>query len=233
MNRHSSDLSSTSTPPIETIILDVGAGDGRLVYFLRRAMEEIAKKENRHSKEEQEPNLPIIIATDDGSWKAPIYDNKHIRVEQLSAIEALDKYGPKTGTTTPDQHGVAAKKKTRLIVLCSWMPPGQDWTADFRRPINNVIAAAAKDENGDYDGKEVTSERLVEEYVLIGEADDGTCGHNWHTWGNTDFKTEDAAPRDLNGYERVDLSDLSLLQLSRFDCERSSESVTVSFRHIG
>jgi len=229
MNRRS-DLAFT-TPPIETIILDVGAGDGRLVYFLRRAMEEIAKKENRHSKEEeQQPGLPTIIATDDGSWKAPIYDNKHIRVEQLSAIEALDKYGPKAGTTTPDQHGIAEKKKTRLIVLCSWMPPGQDWTADFRRPINTDIAAAAKDEHSDYSGKEAT-ERLVEEYILIGEADDGTCGHNWHTWGNPDFKSEDAAPRDLNGYERVDLSDLSSLQFSRFDCERSSESVTVSFRH--
>eukprot|EP00667_Euglena_gracilis_P016971 EG_transcript_17813 len=46
-----------------------------------------------------------------------------------------------------------------VIVLCSWMPRGQDWTLHFRR-CNSV-----------------------EEYVLIGEIDDGCCGHPWCTWG--------------------------------------------------
>ena len=36
--------------------------------------------------------LPTIVTTDDKSWKAPIYNNKHIQVEQMSAGEALDKY---------------------------------------------------------------------------------------------------------------------------------------------
>ena len=79
----------------------------------------------------------------------------------------------------------------------------------------------------------------VEEYILIGEADDGTCGHNWYTWGNFDFHTEDdnevlrsrKTPYEMDGYIRVDLKDLSMLQFSRFDCKRSSESMTVSFRH--
>lgn len=27
----------------------------------------------------------------------------------------------------------------------------------------------------------------VDEYVLLGEAHDGSCGHNWETWGNQAF----------------------------------------------
>jgi len=45
------------------------------------------------------------------------------------------------------------------LVLCSWMPMEQDWTEDFRKCPS------------------------VEEYVLIGEVDDGCCGHPWKTWG--------------------------------------------------
>ena len=95
------------------------------------------------------------------------------------------------------------------MVLCSWMPPGQDWTADFRRPVDIANDATAYGENDGDEGEE--PERLVEEYILIGEADDGTCGHNWHTWGNADFRTEEDAPHDLDGYERVNLSDLTEL----------------------
>lgn len=45
------------------------------------------------------------------------------------------------------------------MVLCSWMPLGDDWTAAFR---------ACKS---------------VMSYLLIGEVDDGCCGHPWKTWG--------------------------------------------------
>lgn len=219
MDRQAALSTSRSASPTETIILDVGAGDGRLVYFLRKAMKEIVKKKTNLSTSATVPSgLPTIIATDNGSWKAPIYDNQHIRVEQLSAVEALEKYGILPMTA---QEGGA---KTRLIVLCSWMPPGQDWTADFRRPLNHAASTNAGDGAG--------VERIAEEYVLIGEADNGTCGHNWYTWGNPDFGTEgDAvAPHVMDGYERVNLHDLSLLQFSRFDCKRSSESMTVCFR---
>ena len=37
-------------------------------------------------------------------------------------------------------------------------------------------------------------------------------------------------PHALDGYARVDLEELSSMQFSRFDCKRSSESMTVSFR---
>ncbi|KAL9187700.1 hypothetical protein ACHAXT_006078 [Thalassiosira profunda] len=205
----------------KTIVLDVGAGDGRLVYFLRRAMKEIAKKRD-DGPTDAPTTLPIIIATDDGSWRAPIYkNNSDIEVERLSTLEALSKYEPRAD----EQEGW---NRRRLIVLCSWMPPGEDWTADFRLPTSPASDA--------HDDSEKAVERLAEEYVLIGEADDGTCGHNWYTWGNPAFypgeeeaETKDA-PYAVDGYTRVDLKALSQLQFSRFDCRRSSESQTVSFR---
>ena len=86
----------------------------------------------------------------------------------------------------------------------------------------------------------------------MGETDDGTCGHNWHTWGNPDFRdvvterddddrvderradddvcVSESPPYVLDGYVREDLEGLSMMQFSRFDCKRSRESKTVSFR---
>ena len=197
-----------SEQPLSTTIVDVGSGDGRLCYFLQRAMAQTlqrlsasktitlratkrAKKRQRVQKEE--PVLPTIVATDDGSWRAPLYPNPHIHVERLSSVEAISKYRP--------------ADNERLIVLCSWMPPDMDFTADWRP--------------------------AAEEYILIGEYDTGSCGDNWLTWGNLDFRTEsreDAPPYAQDGYQRVDLDHLSNLQFSRFDCKLSSESGTVSFR---
>ena len=215
---------NSSTIPKETILLDVGAGDGRLAYFLRRAMNELYLEQQQKSrkttkkKETTQPSLPTVIATDDGSWRAPMYSNQFITVEKLSAFESLEKYAPKQN------------KERRLIVLCSWMPPTIDFTSDFRQRVN-------EDSMSD-------DTRLVEEYILIGEADNGTCGHNWYTWGNRDFieyddddiddEESNNQPQTLyerDGYKRVDLEELSSLQFSRFDCSRSKESMTVSFRH--
>ena len=312
------------TTRVKTTILDVGAGDGRLAYFLRLAMRDeaaaagggggggavsLGKKRRRRTKENEKKararddasdddgdggitvasekttrrnrrrrksapdydDLPAIVATDDGSWKAPMYDRRVIKarddddegdgdycnrggVERLSVVGSLEKYGPRAD----------ADDNTRLIVICSWMPPGLDWTADFRRPI-------AVDGGGPRAGATATAGsvadsemRLVEEYILIGEADDGSCGHNWRTWGNPDFRDDDddlvvvvdddgrrraeddddfggngvrrgvpesaVPPHVVDGYVREDLEGLSAFQFSRFDCKRSRETKTVSFR---
>ncbi|KAL7494428.1 hypothetical protein ACHAWT_006598 [Skeletonema menzelii] len=231
------DMDSIESVPVKTTILDVGAGDGRLIYFLRRAMHEIRTsntspastkmslrrngKSFRSTKAKMKANpltftMPTLIATDDGSWKAPMYNSKHIEVEKLSAVEAIAKYAP----ASPEQR--LEGESSRLIVLCSWMPPGHDWTADFRKPQSSIHAPG---ESG---------LGIVDEYILIGECDDGTCGHNFLTWGNPDaYESEDGvpvAPYAEDGYQRIELEDLSLLQISRFDCKRSSESKTVSFR---
>lgn len=237
-------LDSVKSTPLHTTILDVGAGDGRLIYFLRRAMNQIVvtnssassiislHRKNGKTKraiesmevKSQTFKLPILIATDDGSWNAPIYKNQHIAVEKLSAVEAVAKYAP------PPPEQTSEVGSSRIIVLCSWMPSGQDWTGDFRKPSSSLFAPG-----------ELGGEGIVEEYILIGECDDGTCGDNWLTWGNADaYECEDGnkkpvrvAPYAEDGYERVDLEELSRLQVSRFDCKRSSESKTVSFRRTG
>lgn len=214
------EMNNHSTDNIETTVLDVGAGDGRLIYFLRRAMNEIDASKNRiqigRKAHKFRSTLPTLIATDDGSWRAPVYKTSHIQVEQLSARDSIEKYAPKSNEDCK-----------RLIVLCSWMPSGEDWTDLFRK-------CTSADETDSV----LKTVGQVEEYILIGEADDGTCGDNWYTWGNCEFHpNKEASNREVerppyarDGYTRVDLDILSELQLSRFDCKRSSESRTVSFR---
>ena len=119
----------------------------------------------------------------------------------------------------------ALEKYAPTVVLVSWMPQGEDWTKDIRATAS------------------------VKEYVLVGEADDGCCGDNWHTWGNHAFfsptdgpkariggDTAEAAapevpPYVADGWTRHDLGDLSDLQLCRFDSEEFvGNSRTVVFR---
>ena len=187
------------------------------ISLRRRNGKSIRSKKAKTNANSQTFTMPTLIATDDGSWKAPMYNNKHIEVERLSAVEAVAKYAP-----ISQEQRIEVEESSRLIVLCSWMPPGHDWTADFRKPQSSIHAPG---ESG---------VGMVEEYILIGECDDGTCGHNFLTWGNPDaYEGEDsipAAPYAEDGYQRVELEDLSLMQISRFDCKRSSESKTVSFR---
>jgi hypothetical protein len=155
-------------------VVEVGAGDGRLSQFLRRALE------NRGSAIE-------VIATDDSSWRfAPAFP-----VENVGAERAAE-----------NAH----------VAVAAWMPSGVDWTESFRR-----------------------STKLVE-YILIGEAWDGCCGHNWRTWGNSSFADGDGSQKtqplyDRDGFEKRELRHLSKLQLSRYDCKQfAGSSRTFSFR---
>ena len=209
----------------ETIIMDVGAGDGILSHFLREFLERELKdrqksrrhrhlrkggslKGSRNSLRRENNYLPKVVATDDGSWK--ISPKAH--VEKLNVAQSMHKYG--------NAHD---NKNHQLIVICSWMPMGEDWTHIIR------------------DGG-------VDEYILIGEYDDGNCGHNYLTWGNKDFAIHDknddsattqnslitkevkAAPYLRDGFRRYDFSELSKLQFSRYDSSVSSSSKTISFR---
>jgi hypothetical protein len=197
------------------VILDVGAGDGLLVqllndYFdsycaigstiqrrgapkssisvpraLRRGGPNVIVKPRNpvrgkrriasatSSGEEDEstssPRPLVAVATDDGSWRI----SARAPVERLSVEEALEKYAamPSAGDDDHDENDGASTRRRhrprpRVTVLCSWMPMGLDWTARFRR-------------------------HEVDEYVLVGECDDGQCGHNWETWGNPHFRDDD------------------------------------------
>jgi hypothetical protein len=131
LSQRAKDLGGKKEKPIS--ILEVGAGNGKLTHFLNREFE---RKKIENIK---------IIATDSGEWMEPrkgkwIKITPHFPVEILDYKEALKEYKPD-------------------IVVCSWMPLGEDWTKDFR------------------------DAESIKEYILIGEADQGCCGHPWETWG--------------------------------------------------
>lgn len=155
------------------IILEVGAGDGRLAHFLEQEL--------------NEKGLDVkMIATDNGEKGIkPVFP-----VERLNYKEALQKYKP-------------------TIVICSWMPLKQDWTADFR------------------------ATQSVEEYLLIGEVDMGCCGDKWFTWGRAWLPGHEGKtpPYEAESFERRDLSEFSKLQICRTDRPGYyGLSYTVSFR---
>lgn len=225
----------------ETIVLDIGAGDGLLAQSLQNYFEK--GDEPRKSRKSGRPvrpvqasqpssrrplKMPSVVAADDGSWSIMV--SEKVNVEKLGVEEAIARY--------------ATDSEQQVIVLCSWMPMGDDWTPIFRK-------------GG------------VDEYILIGESDDGQCGDNWETWGNHDFLSE-VADKELNkavdedrdsdngtdsqiadaeasidqsllatprayeaeGYARNDLDDLLPHQFSRYDCALSKFGKTVSFRRV-
>lgn len=195
----------------ETLVLDVGAGDGILAQLLRESFASEPQKGKRQMKspkrgvvvsKQAEPRrkIPEVIATDDGSWGILAAG---VPVEQLDVADALEKY--------------ATDESRQVIVLCSWMPMGIDFTALFR----------------DYN---------VEEYIMIGEYDDGNCGENWATWGNIESRVDDPDSTEdddyssivplyeAEGYKRAEVVDLEKYHYSRFDSAVSNGSKTFSFR---
>jgi hypothetical protein len=217
------------------LVLDIGAGDGLLIRCLQEYMTRKLgsteegdtarriRKGQKSTMSDAHRSMPTLVATDDMSWG--IFAKA--TVEKLSVQQALQKYVPlsvnKDGDTDGREGQNMTQRRQRAVVLCSWMPMGLDWTALFR-------------------------DCGVEEYILIGEADDGSCGHNWKTWGNPAFfdsqeedNLHDNASRDggngvpvppyeMDGYERWDMHALSQFQFSSFDCSVSKSSKTVSFR---
>lgn len=224
-------------------ILELGAGNGRLAFFLRRQLMNSGhgktkssnfkktKKSNKNSDYHFQNKAAIskqfnsmkieYIAIDHGGWS--------IRKNATSSDLGVDGYVEKL------DYQKALLKYQPDLVLVSWMPMGEDWT----RHIRNM--------------------KSVQEYILIGETDDGCCGHNFETWGNSDFKpsslpqnkvlSEESnnnnskeeeeevgggelviAPYAVDDWERVNHDEMSSLQLCRFDSEDFvGNSKTVSF----
>ncbi len=114
-------------------------------------------------------------------------------------------------------HQQALEKYRPHIVIMSWMPANTDLTKDFRACDS------------------------VWEYILIGEADSNTCGHPWETWGTVTIEMwnteqeEDTPLHEAEGFLKVDLNELSYLQMCRSDTPINydgSISSTVSFRRL-
>lgn len=165
------------------LVLEIGAGNGRLSHFLQQKIEEKA------------PGQAKVIATDSFEWEI----KPSFPVEKLNHIKSIKKYNPD-------------------IVVCSWMPSNKDSTKDIRKIPN------------------------VKEYILIGETEGGCCGASWDTWGKIPSyelqlleeegaETEKIPPYEADGFERLDLKNLSKHQICRTDCVKDYyHSETVSFR---
>jgi hypothetical protein len=196
----------------ETVILEVGAGDGLLSASLVEFFEYSQRPESRarthqvgHRAQTSRSagatlKIPLLVATDDKSWRVGTKGD----VRTMTALDTVKAY--------------TASDRWQVIVLCSWMPMSEDWTSIFR-------------------------EYEVDEYILIGECDDGQCGDNWKTWGNSHFldspddepqpspsSSDKAAPFKRDGYTRKDMDSIAPLQFSRYDCSISKYGRTVSFR---
>ncbi len=150
-------------------VLEVGAGNGKLAHLLRK---EIARKG-------LEGDISVI-AVDSGKWEethaiAPI---SGINVERMDYNAALQEYMPG-------------------MVLCAWMPGGEDWSKAFR------------------------DTESVREYVLIGEPDGGASGSG-ETWG---VSWESMPAQTIGGFRRRDLPFLRKWQISRTDFENGPTRV--------
>jgi hypothetical protein len=183
--------------PGVTRILDMGAGDGLLTTFLRQHIKQAIRSQPIAFE-------PEMIAIDDGNWKI----SHESLVVPLSVEAALTRYAGSDNE----------QEQPFVIILCSWMPTNEDWTALFRQ-------------------------YQVSEYILIGEADDGQCGNNWETWGNPAYRGDDPlqapdsynlvpAPYVIDGYQRSELKQLLPYQFSRHDSKFSKNGTTVTFKRL-
>lgn len=128
----------------------------------------------------QQKNIPVkIIASDSGQSK----------VAPLFPLEAKDA-------------AIAVKEMRPDMVISCWMPPGVDFTSDFR------------------------IEPSVKEYILTGQLQGGTfnAGDNWKTWGiESQSKTEaeergedtSRPPFVRDGFEEVELENIEEKQMNR------------------
>jgi hypothetical protein len=140
---------------------------------------------------------------------------------------------PFSSNVRSEDYQAALRDVKPHVVICSWMPMSSDWSRDFRNCVDTV-----------------------QEYILIGEADNGACGHNWETWGNPFFHPcaglpplrdmdvlpnvedlhvpvdllETPPPYHLDGWRKNPLDHISHFQLQRFDAPAHfGNSQTVSF----
>jgi len=152
-----------------TVILEVGAGSGKLSFFLSQKL--------------RESNVATIklITTDyhneDFKIKSP-YNN----IVNLSEKDAIEKFKPS-------------------IVICSWMPLGEDWTTDFRKADS------------------------VQEYILIGP--EGPCGTE-ATW--EEFQSHDFEKVEQKYLSEVQISRLDIFHAPRKFSSGDFITKTTSFK---
>lgn len=126
----------------------------------------------------------IIKATDSGEQKG---------IKKLFPVEKMD-------------HQKAVKKYRPDIVICSWMPPGQDLTSVLRQ------------------------EPSVQEYIVIGP-EESECGKPWETFGLEEYRPLEKTkpPFEEEGFMKQELPELTSCQVVAAGKRLSK---TISFKRI-
>jgi hypothetical protein len=192
----------------ETLLVDVGAGDGLLASLLRHAFDEIKYQSMGYKSTIK---VPEILATDNGSWQIPL----RAPVENWSVEETMQRL--QNDENDPRD----------VIVICSWMPLHQDWTRMFRsghrRRVKEYILIGECDDGQCGDLWETWGNAGFLEVEPGGD-------RSGETGVTTTTATTEPPPYEQDGYTRHELRELVPYQFSRFDCARSRAGRTWSFR---
>jgi len=123
------------------------------------------------------------------------------------------------------------------LVLASWMSMGTLPSPDAaacRMALMRARSRRLRSIGAGVDWtRAIRATPSVQEYLLIGEVDFGVSGTPWETWGIplTAAAQNEAPPYELDGFRKVPLGALSVLQLARSDTPYVRfHSQTVSFR---
>ena len=204
----------------DVVVLEVGAGSGALTYHLREALRgERCAVLACDSRTQALPGFQFPLGERLASAAPSAALGRAPTPEGRAPTPLRPACAGESGEALLElSHAAALRRVQPSLVLCSWMPMGRDLSRAFR-------------------GCE-----SVQEYVLLGEADDGACGDNWETWGNRAFRPSPheqeeqgappAPPYQADGFARVELPELSGWMVSRYDGEGAAEacaSCAVSF----
>ena len=155
--------------------------------------------------ERGEAAVADVFACDDFSTAAPggVRAARSRGVEQLGYWEALAEHKPD-------------------MVVCAWKPMGVDWW--LSPPTEEPCTPWAPRRRLVSRSHAFRHTPTVREYLLLGEADDGSVGHLWRTWGNPAFRPPTAPPSLpppylADGWERADLPEIGRWMLNRFDSD--------------
>ena len=158
-----------SSPHIDNTILEIGAGSGRLSYFLAQELNAAYECKCEllplcHQALPHEQRISSADAShtstrhrDTGkAWDIGVDASKKNRRFQIACTDSSARgLGAEIGDRFPVEvlgYQEALNKYSPNTVLACWMELGHDWTAAFRQTSSMV------------------------EYILIGEADSGVCG---------------------------------------------------------
>lgn len=171
----------------------LGAVDGRLCFFLQRmllgtqeALDELNGTQSSRTEDEFFDRIQFHLPSSEGSFELTL---------SCSDVQRVANCYPYTCASEETIAGALDEWKPD-IVLCTWMPPDSDWTAELRMP-----------------------ERNVHEYFVIGSPDFQVSGKPWETWRESllDGGEQQAHPSRVNGYSYEPMYALSRWQLCCLD----------------